>query len=89
MTDMAKIRDAENPLQIIGLWLCTYSTIEYIGLWEMMNNPNFNPHIYEGGVKTNRQNLISEYHLKSGSVKQMPIRILPLNLRMDFGDHCC
>ena len=26
----------------------TYSTIEYLGLWEMLNNPNFNPHIYEG-----------------------------------------
>jgi len=20
----------------------------YLGLWEMLNNPNFNPHIYEG-----------------------------------------
>ena len=48
MTDIAKIRDAENPAQIISLWLRTYSTIEYIGLWEMLNNPNFNPHIYEG-----------------------------------------
>ena len=48
LTDIAKIRDAENPSQIISLWLRTYSTIEYIGLWEMLNNPNFNPHIYEG-----------------------------------------
>lgn len=48
LTDIAKIRDAENPSQIISLWLRTYSTIEYIGLWEMLNNPSFNPHIYEG-----------------------------------------
>lgn len=48
LTDIAKIRDTENPSQIISLWLRTYSTIEYIGLWEMLNNPNFNPHIYEG-----------------------------------------
>lgn len=48
LTDIAKVRDAENPSQIISLWLRTYSTIEYIGLWEMLNNPNFNPHIYEG-----------------------------------------
>ena len=48
LTDIAKIRDAENPSQIISLWLRTYSTIEYIGLWEMLNNPNFNPRIYEG-----------------------------------------
>jgi len=48
ITDIAKIRDKENPSQIISLWLRTYSTIEYIGLWEMLNNPNFKPHIYEG-----------------------------------------
>jgi hypothetical protein len=30
------------------LWLRTYSTIEYIGLWETLNNPDFKPHIYEG-----------------------------------------
>jgi hypothetical protein len=48
LTDIAKVRDVENPSQIISLWLRTYSTIEYLGLWEMLNNPNFNPHIYEG-----------------------------------------
>ena len=48
LTDIAKIRDAENPSQIISLWLRTYSTIEYLGLWEMLNNPDFKPHIYEG-----------------------------------------
>jgi hypothetical protein len=48
LTDIAKIRDAESPSQIISLWLRTYSTIEYLGLWEKLNNPNFNPHIYEG-----------------------------------------
>ena len=48
LTDMAKVRDRENPAQIISLWLRTYSTIEYLGLWETLNNPNFKPHIYEG-----------------------------------------
>ena len=48
LTDIAKVRNQENPSQIISLWLRTYSTIEYIGLWEMLNNPNFNHHIYEG-----------------------------------------
>jgi hypothetical protein len=44
-----KIRDEENSSQIISLWLRTYSTIEYIGLWEMLNNPDFKPHIYAAG----------------------------------------
>ena len=48
LTDIAKYRDSENPSQIISLWLRTYKTIEYLGLWEMLNNPNFNPHTYEG-----------------------------------------
>ncbi|GHT36409.1 hypothetical protein FACS189434_14640 [Bacteroidia bacterium] len=48
LTDIAKVRDVENPSQIISLWLRTYSTIEYLGLWEKLNNSNFNPHIYEG-----------------------------------------
>jgi hypothetical protein len=48
LTDIAKMRDKENPSQIISLWLRTYSTIEYIGLWEKLNNSNFKPHIYEG-----------------------------------------
>jgi hypothetical protein len=48
LTDIAKYRDSENPSQIISLWLRTYSTIEYIGLWELLHNPDFKPHIYEG-----------------------------------------
>ena len=27
LTDIAKVRDTENPSQIISLWLRTYSTI--------------------------------------------------------------
>jgi hypothetical protein len=34
LTDIAKTRDAKNPSQIISLWMRTYSTIEYLGLWE-------------------------------------------------------
>lgn len=48
LTDIAKVRDSENPSQIISLWLRTYNTIEYLGLWEMLNNSDFKPHIYEG-----------------------------------------
>ncbi|MFZ4726269.1 MAG: KilA-N domain-containing protein [Paludibacter sp.] len=48
LTDIAKVRDIDNPSQIISLWLRTYSTIEYLGLWEMLNNTDFKPHIYEG-----------------------------------------
>ena len=48
LTDIAKYSDKGNTSQIISLWLRTYSTIEYLGLWEILNNPNFKPLIYEG-----------------------------------------
>ena len=48
LTDMAKYRDDKNPTQIISLWLRTFSTIEYLSLWETLCNPGFKPHIYEG-----------------------------------------
>jgi len=48
LTDIAKHRNNKNSSEIISLWLRTYSTIEYLGLWEKLNNPNFKPHIYEG-----------------------------------------
>ncbi|WP_211263763.1 hypothetical protein [Methanobrevibacter cuticularis] len=38
----------KNPSEIISLWLRTFSTIEYLDLWEKLNNPNFKPHICEG-----------------------------------------
>ena len=47
LTDIAKYRNKENPAEIISLWLRTFSTIEYLGLWETLYNPNFKPHIYE------------------------------------------
>ena len=48
LTDIARYRNKENPTEVISLWLRTFSTIEYLGLWETLHNPNFKPHIYEG-----------------------------------------
>lgn len=48
LTDIARYRDKSNPSEVISLWLRTFSTIEYLGLWETLHNPSFKPHIYEG-----------------------------------------
>lgn len=42
LTDIAKKRDAENPRYIIQNWMRNRSTISFLGLWEELNNPNFN-----------------------------------------------
>ena len=41
LTDIAKKRNPEFPADIIKNWLRSRSTIEFLGLWERMNNPNF------------------------------------------------
>lgn len=42
LTDIAKYQDPENPRFIIQNWMRSRSTIDYLGLWEELNNPNFN-----------------------------------------------
>jgi hypothetical protein len=41
LTDIAKFRSPEAPVDIIKNWLRSRSTIELLGLWEKLNNPNF------------------------------------------------
>jgi hypothetical protein len=40
LTDMAKYRDSERTNYIIQNWMRTQSTIEFLGLWESLNNPD-------------------------------------------------
>lgn len=47
LTDIAKYKNADAPNDIIKNWLRNRNTIEYLGLWEQMNNPEFNNEGYE------------------------------------------
>lgn len=42
LTDIAKYQDAENPRFIIQNWMRSRATLDFLGLWEELNNPNFN-----------------------------------------------
>ena len=42
LTDIARYRDQENPRYIIQNWMRTRSALEFLGLWEELNNPCFN-----------------------------------------------
>ena len=46
LTDMAKFRSNE-PAAVIGNWIRNRNTIEYLGLWETLYNPLFNPLEFE------------------------------------------
>ena len=48
LTDMARYRDAERVDYIIQNWMRTRHTIEFLGLWEQLNNPNFNSIEFDG-----------------------------------------
>ena len=48
LTDMAKYKDPERMDYIIQNWMRNYSTIEFLGIWEQINNPNFNPIEFDG-----------------------------------------
>ena len=39
---MAKYKNAEIPATVISHWMSTNFSINYMGLWERMNNPDFN-----------------------------------------------
>ncbi len=42
LTDMAKYKNAEATGYVISRWMSARYTIEYMGIWERMNNPIFN-----------------------------------------------
>jgi hypothetical protein len=43
ITDIARYRNSMEPFSIINNWMRSRSTIEFIGLWEQLNNPGFKP----------------------------------------------
>ncbi len=48
ITDIARQKNQLEPNAVVGNWMRNRNTIEYLGLWENLNNPNFNPIEFEG-----------------------------------------
>ena len=48
LTDIARYKDAEHTDDIIKNWLRNRNTIELLGFWESIYNPNFKPLEFEG-----------------------------------------
>ncbi len=48
ITDIAKYKDEKRTDYIIQNWLRNRNTIEFLGIWEKLNNPDFNPIEFEG-----------------------------------------
>ena len=48
LTDIAKHRNPNEPNVVVANWMRNRNTIEYLGIWEQLNNPDFNPLEFEG-----------------------------------------
>ena len=48
LTDIARHRDSERGDYIIQNWLRNRNTIEFLGIWEQLNNPAFNSIEFDG-----------------------------------------
>ncbi len=48
LTDIAKYKNPEHPDDVIRNWLRSRSTVEFLGVWERLNNPGFNPVEFDG-----------------------------------------
>ncbi len=51
LTDIAKYKDVSNTDDIIKNWLRNRNTIELLGFWEIMYNPDFKPVEFDGFKK--------------------------------------
>lgn len=47
LTDIARYK-SDDPNAVIGNWLRNRNTIEYLGIWESLYNPDFKPLEFEG-----------------------------------------
>jgi len=55
LTDIARYKNPDEPKDVIANWMRLRHTIEYLGLWETLHNPNFkgvefDPFLHEAGA---------------------------------------
>jgi len=52
LTDIARHKDPGRTDYLISNWLRNLNTIEFLGIWESLNNPGFNPIEFDGFRKS-------------------------------------
>jgi len=48
ITDIARQKNSSDPNGVIANWMRNRNTIEFLGIWEQLFNPCFNPLEFEG-----------------------------------------
>jgi len=48
LTDIARYKNRKHSDDLIRNWLRNRNTLEFLGIWEQLNNPNFNSVEFDG-----------------------------------------
>ena len=65
ITDIAKVKNADDANGVIANWLRTRNTIEYLGIWEYLLTLILNPS-NSRGLKTKQEQMLLHSLLKNG-----------------------
>ena len=48
LTDIARVKNADRSDDLVRNWLRNRNTLEFLGIWEKLNNPGFNSVEFDG-----------------------------------------
>ena len=80
ITDIARYKSSANTDDLIRNWLRNRNTVEFLGIWEQLNNPEFKPVEFDGignqsGLNSfvlttvDRENRCARGHLQRGPLR--------------------
>ena len=68
LTDIARYKDSKRTDYIIQNWLRNRNAIEFLGIWEKLNNPDFKPLEFEGYRKQTGLNKMFIFQIEKSCV---------------------
>ncbi len=86
ITDIAKYKNSDRTDDLIRNWLRNRNTIEYLGIWEHLNNPDFNSVEFDGFRKQASLNSFTLRRLNQIAIQQMKLLIDDSVLKRLEGD---
>ena len=79
LTDIARYKNVHEPKDVVKNWLRVRDTIEFLGLWETIHNPDFKGGSTLTPLERKQEQMHLHYRLKDGLKIQMR-SVLFLNL---------
>ena len=65
LTDIARFKTDGETNPVIANWMRKVDTLEFLKLWEQINNTNFKPTDFEG-FKRKLEKMLLQFHPKNG-----------------------